>query len=76
LAQPLLLRHAEAVLLVDDDQTQLAILDVLESRRCVPMTMSTSPAASAAIVAFCSFGVRKRDSTSTRTGKSASRSRT
>ena len=39
------------------------------SRRCVPMTTSTSPVASCATTSRCSAGVRKRDSISTRTGK-------
>ena len=45
-----------------------------ESRRWVPITMSVEPSASRASAAFCSLGVRKRESTSVFTGKSASRS--
>ena len=45
-----------------------------DSRRWVPMTMSICPDARRSSTAFCSFAVRKRDSTSTFTGKSASRS--
>ena len=47
-----------------------------DSSRWVPITMSTSPRREPRQrSSFCSFGVRKRDSTSTCTGKSASRSR-
>ena len=40
----------------------------LESSRWVPMTMSVLPSASRASACFCSFAVRKRESTSTLTG--------
>ena len=45
-----------------------------DSSRCVPTTTSSLPSASAASVFCCSALLRKRDSTATRTGKSANRS--
>src|SRR5258705_49269 len=41
---------------------------------CVPMTMSSAPAASPSRVFATSFGLRKRESSATRTGKLAKRS--
>ena len=44
LLEPLLVRHAEALLLVDDQQAQvLELARPSDSSRCVPMTMSTLP---------------------------------
>ena len=46
-----------------------------EIRRCVPMTISTVPCASRKRILLCCWGVRKRESISTITGKAANRSR-
>ena len=46
-----------------------------ESRRCVPMMMSTSPASTRLTISFCSFVERKRESRSIVTGKAAKRAR-
>ena len=43
--------------------------------RCVPMSTSTLPSAKSASTCFTSFGERKRETISTRTGKSRKRSR-
>ncbi len=40
------------------------------STRCVPISTSTLPASKSATTCFCSFGLRKREIISTRTGKS------
>ena len=65
----LLVLDAEALLLVDDQQAEVLELDALDSRRWVPMTQSTSPRRRGRRRPPCACaGVRKRDSTSTRTG--------
>ena len=46
----------------------------LERRRCVPTTTSTVPCRSPSTTDFCSFGDRKRESSSTRAGKAPKRS--
>jgi len=46
----------------------------LDSTRCVPMTTSTVPCRRPSITAFCSFGERNRESSSTRTGNAPNRS--
>ncbi len=49
-------------------------LTSLESRRCVPMTISTSPFFISAIMRLCSAGVLKRLNTSISAGKFLNRS--
>ena len=57
LPQALLLRHAEAVLLVDDDEPEVAeAARPWTSSRCVPIRMSTLPSAVRATTSFCSSG--------------------
>ena len=46
-----------------------------ESTRCVPIRTSTLPAAKSRRICLTSAGLRKRETISTRTGKSAKRSR-
>ncbi len=58
----LLVLHAEALLLVDDQQAEVLELDVGASRRCVPMTQSTSPDFTPSITCFAWPAVRNRDS--------------
>jgi hypothetical protein len=70
-----LLAHAEAVLLVDDQQAQVGKAMSLCSSLCVPMRMSTSPASRRPRTSRVSAALLKRDSTSMRTGQSAKRSR-
>ena len=69
-AQQLLLRHAEALLLVEDDEAEVLRDDVAGEDRCVPMSTSTFPSAKSASTCFTSVGRRKRETISTRTGKS------
>ncbi len=72
----LLVLHAKALLLVDDDQAQVMGFTSAESRRCVPMSTSIVPSANALSARFCCAGVRKRLSTSTveaKRGESAQR---
>jgi len=59
--QPLLLADAEPVLLVDDHEPERLNVTSAFSSRCVPMTMSTSPAASAREDLGDLLGERKRD---------------
>ena len=57
LLEPLLVGDAEALLLVDDDQAQVPeARRPCDSSRCVPMTMSTEPAARPATISRCSAG--------------------
>jgi hypothetical protein len=72
--QGLLLAHAEAVLLVDDDQAE-----VLEADVPLHQAVGADDEVDAAVgeplrATACSFGVRKRDSSAMRTGHSARRS--
>ena len=73
LLEPLLGGHAEPLLLVDDDEAEVLEAHVLLSSRCVPMTMSTVPAASPSTVAACSFAGTNRDSSRTSSGNAANR---
>ena len=75
LLQPLLVAHAEALLLVDDQQAEVVELDVLaRAARCVPMRMSTLPAARLLRGSpSAPWRVRKREIISTSTGKCAKR---
>ena len=43
LTQQLLLRDAEPLLLIDDDEAELLGITSRRSRRCVPMRISTLP---------------------------------
>ena len=75
LLEALLVGDAEALLLVDDHQAEVLEADVARQQRgACPTTTSSLPSASAATVFCCSALLRKRDSTATRTGKSANRS--
>jgi hypothetical protein len=46
-----------------------------ESRRCVPMMTSISPDSTSLTISFCSLSERKREMSSTFTGKAAKRER-
>ena len=71
----LLVAHAEAVLLVDDEQAQALELDRLaDSSLCVPTTMSIVPSARPSIAALTSLAERKRDISATFTGHLPKRS--
>jgi hypothetical protein len=56
LLEALLVAHAEALLLVDDDQAEVGNLRSLESTRWVPMRMSTLPVSTRSTISFCCFG--------------------
>ena len=71
------------VIKMPEETTQQELLDVvkglnedrtsLESRRWVPMTMSTLPACRPRRVSFCCLAVRKRESSPTFTGNASMR---
>ena len=66
LLQPLLLRHAEMLLLVDDEQAEMAGTDrPWPSSAWVPMTMSMRPSASSCLVSAASLAVTRRESCAT-----------
>ena len=70
----LLMAHARALLLVDDDQPEIARVDVARQSRCVPTSTDTVPSANPFRAFACWTGVRKQESTSTVTPKGSKRS--
>ena len=69
--QLLLVLDAEALLLVDDHQTEVLELDLAASNRWVPTTTSTLPSATPSMVALVSAAVWNRLSGATLTGNPA-----
>lgn len=69
LLEPLLVRHTEALLLVDNHQTEIFEADTFCSRRCVPTITSIFPHFRSFRISRCWPAVRKRESISTFTGK-------
>ena len=73
LLELLLLGHAEALLLVDDDQPQVVELHVFAHQPWVPTTMSMLPRFTFRRIWSCCLEVRNRESSSTSTGKPSMR---
>jgi hypothetical protein len=73
--EPLLVRDAEALLLVDDDEPELVERTDLASSACVPITMSIVPSATPSSTLRRSASGTNRLTTPMRTGKPAKRSR-